>query len=256
MISASSASTGSADLSVPPSGELDSTGHPAPRPHGRPWGCCTEAVIDRTLHSATGSPRATGRRRPVAAPALLALLLAGQSALAADWSAGAQPYYPGPAVQPGHSGGSYRPTDSTTGQWQWQPGAGSGSAQASLPIWGQGGAYAPTGQPQAYPAEPWNGRSERITGEYRFRPRPDDKAAKSDDSPRYRPDAELARRSQQFWGLPGQDSSQYGGAPGAVFRPLRPEQEPATTRQYGGQPAGPPWSGLPTAPSTGYGYPY
>lgn len=236
------------------------------RPHGRPWGRCTEADIDRTFHSVTGPPRgwAVCRRLLVALGWLL--LLAGQPAIAADRTSGTAYLYPGASAQPGDlhgrqpgfSGGSYRPTDPPTGQWQGQQGRGSG-ATGMPSVWGQGGATPWNGQPPSYEAEPWSGQPGRTTSDYRFRPRPEDKAAKGDASPRYRPDPELARRSQQFWGIPGEDWSS-GGASGAVFRPLRPEEQQtdrsATAEQYPGLPVTPTWSGMPASPVPGYGYPY
>jgi hypothetical protein len=199
-----------------------------------------------------------------AAWAWVVLLVAGQPVLAADRAAGTSYFYPGAPVQSGNSysrqpapaGGNYRPTDSAVGQWQGQGQQALGSSSGGTPsAWGQGGTTTWYGQGTSGAAEAWPGQPAHLPSEYRFRPRPDDKSTKSDESLRYRPDPDLARRSQQSWGIPGQEW-QPGGAPGAIFRPLRPDEEPpgrsAKTEQHYGQP--PPWSGLPAAP--GYGYPY
>jgi hypothetical protein len=195
----------------------------------------------------------TGHHGSVVALALLALLSAA-TPLAADRGSGATRYYPDSSTQPGdaygrqqgYATGGYRPSDPAGTSWQGQTGAGSAST-----FDGQAGGYA---------AEPRSGQSDRRFGEYRFRQRPEDKVKQPDNSPRYRPDPELARRSQQFWGVPGQDSSQYDGGPAPVFRPLRPEQEQtsrsATSGQYHGEPPQSPWSGYPAAPFSGSVYPY
>lgn len=200
-----------------------------------------------------------GHHRPIAAAALLVLGAGGAQVYAADWKSGSAPNYSGAPAQPdsygrqqGYGGGSYRPTDSGSTRWQaptWAPSTA-----------GQGGTSTWNDQPQGSWAEPRPGQAEFHSGQYRFRQRPEDKTKKADDSPRYRPDPELTRRSQQFWGVPGQDPSQYGGAPGAVFRPLRPEQEPSSKPAAPGpryaEPASPPWPGHSVAPFSGYGYPY
>lgn len=265
MVSASPASTGSGGLSVPPGGELDSTGHPAPRPHGIPWGRCTEAVIDRTLHSATGSPRTTGLRRPAAGFLLVVGLIGGGLATAADWGAGSS-YSPGGSGQAGDpygrqkgTGGGYRPTEGSSAPWQAPAGTGSASSWPPTPASGQGEGSAWNGQSQGYRGQSATGQPDRPFTDYRFRQRPEDKTKKTDDAPRYRPDPELARRSQQFWGVPGQDPSAYGGGPGVVFRPLHPEQEQSgkgTTGKYRGDPVQPPPASYPGAPAYGYGYGY
>lgn len=205
----------------------------------------------------------TGHRRPLAALALLGLAAGPMPAGSADWASGS--YSPGASAQPAdafgrqqHYGGTYRPIDSPSAHWQAPAGSGAGST-GSPSTWDPRGAAVWNGEAQGLWTEPRPGASDRPLAEYRFRQRTEDKAQKTDDSPRFRPDPELTRRSQQSWGVPGQDPSHYGAGPRAVFRPLRPEQEqtsrPATTGQYSA-PAQPPWSGYPAAPPSGYGYPY
>lgn len=189
------------------------------------------------------------------------------SGWAADWNSGSSYNYPGasgPAAdvygryQQG-AGGSYRPTDGASAPWHAPTGTGAGATWSSS-AWAEGGgASAWNDQPQGYRGDSRAGQSERPLADYRFRQRPEDKAKMPDDALRYRPDPELARRSQQFWGVPGQDPSSFGGGPGVVFRPLRPEQEQSSrpkTGQYRGEPAQPPQAGYPGTPSYSYGYPY
>lgn len=190
--------------------------------------------------------------------------LGGGLAISADWGAGSS--YPGAANQAGDSysrqkgtAGSYRPTDGSTPTWQAPAGTGSAATWSPIPGGGQGGGSAWHGQSQGHWGQSATGQPDRPPLDYRFRPRPEDRATKSDDAPRYRPDPELARRSQQFWGLPGQDPSTYGAGPGVVFRPLNPGQEQSgkpTAEPHRGDLAKPPWGDHSAPPAYGYGYPY
>jgi hypothetical protein len=209
----------------------------------------------------------TGRGRRTIALAVLALLGGWSAASAADRGAGTAYYSPGASspgagaygAAAGPTGGNFRPTDSFGGQWSGQPGAGStwSPAAGGSP---SGGASAWDGSGYGFRGDAGSGQTGRPGGDYRFRPRPDDKATRTDDAPRYRPDPELARRSQQFWGVPGQDPSLYGGGPSPVFRPLQPEREqagrPAASGPGYGESTPPAWPAYPVAPSAGYGYPY
>lgn len=237
----------------------------------------------------TASLRTTGIRWLATAFVVLGSF-AGMLAFGADRASSSAYYYPGSAGSAGDAfarqqgaGGTYRPAESSTAPWQAPAGAGASSTWRPDPSWGQGGASAWSGQGQGfqtqgqqasgYQAQDYQpqgyggyqgpqavtGQGERPLGNYRFRQRAEDKAIKPDDSPRYRPDPELSRRSQQFWGVPGQDPSAYSAGPGIVFRPLRPEQEQSggsATGQYRGETAPPPLGGYPGPPGYGYGYPY
>lgn len=203
--------------------------------------------------------------RPTTTAVFLVCVAGAAAVNAADWRSGSTTYHPGATTQsdapfgpsPGYDVGTYRPHEYPGGQWQAAPGTNSEPGWAAGGS-GQRGAQGWSGQPQGYLTEPGTGRP---LSEYRFRQRAEDKVNKADDAPRYRPDPELSRRSQQFWGVPGQSPSEYGGAPGAVFRPLRPEQETsskpvAPTPRYA-EPGPPPsWSGYPGGFPSGYGYPY
>jgi hypothetical protein len=209
----------------------------------------------------------TGHHRAVVALALLALLSTAARALAVDWGGGKTYDYQGSSTRSGdaygrpqdQAAGSYRPGDAGGTSWQTQHGVGSMSAPPPA-TWGEGAASTWSGQTKGYATEPRSGQPDRRFGEYRFRQRPEDKAKQLDGSPRYRPDPELARRSQQLWGVPGQDPSQYGGGPAPVFRPLRPDQEQTSksvaSGQYYGDPPQSSWAGYPAAPFSGSGYPY
>lgn len=208
-----------------------------------------------------------GRLRRVAATALGVLIAGGAptSVPAADWTPGATHRYPGATAQAldgyapaqGYGSGTYRPSDTGSGQWEWPIGGGYGAGGFPGPA-SDGGSSGWGGQSYGPSAGSRAGQTERPVGEYRFRQRPEDRASKSDDAPRFRPDPDLARRSQQSWGVPGHDPSQYGGGPAAVFRPLGPDEQktgkPTASGAHPGQPAQPGWSAYPTAP--GYGYPY
>lgn len=186
-------------------------------------------------------------------------LLAATASFGADWDAGRTYYYP-PGAQTGdqqfrgYDYGDFRPQELAPGQGRAPSGSSAGygwSPQSSPGNAGGGWDSTPgrwSGPRPSHPDQP--------PSQYRFRPRPDDKTQKRDDAPRFRPDADLARRSQRYWGVPGQDPAEYGGAPGAVFRPLRPEAEQTS------KPA-PPDPELPPAlppPYPGFGgpgyYPY
>jgi hypothetical protein len=146
------------------------------------------------------------------------------------------------------------------GQWPGQTGTATGSAWSPYaagtgndPVWGAS-AY-------SFRGDSGSGQGGRPGADYRFRPRPEDKSTRADEGLRYRPDPDLARRSQQFWGVPGQDPALYGSGPAPVFRPLQPEREPTGRASTGGvqtygEPAPPAWSAYPMGPSAGYGYPY
>lgn len=214
----------------------------------------------------TGSPRTTGLRRAAAAVWVAAGLFVAGPVVAADWGTGSKYDYPGASAragdaygrQQGGAAGSYRPAEGSGGSWQ-APGSGGSASSTWSPstTWGQGGAAAWNGPSQGYRGPSTTGQADRPAGDYRFRQRPEDKSKKTDEGLRYRPDPELSRRSQQFWGVPGQDPSTYGGGPGVVFRPLHPEPEQSgkgmTGQQYRGDPSQPPLGGYPGAP---YGYPY
>ncbi len=208
----------------------------------------------------TAFVRTTDLRRPAIAFVLVVGLLGWGAATAADWGSGSSYYYPGPSGQSGDpygrqtgtGGGSYRPPEGASAPWQ------APAAPGSAPTWGQGGGSFGGSQPQVYRGQPATGQSDRPATDYRFRLRPEDKGKKTDEGLRYRPDPELARRSQQFWGVPGQDPSNYGGGPGVVFRPLYTEKEQpgrSATGQKPSEAAQPPWGGHPGAPAYG-GYPY
>lgn len=209
----------------------------------------------------------TGRGQRTIALAVLALLGGWSAASAAERGAGATYYQPGASyprpdgygTAPGPAAGTFRPTDSTAGSWPGQAGSWVGSARspyASSP----GDASPWDGSAYGFRGDAVPGQGGRPAADYRFRPRPEDKATRTDEGLRYRPDPDLARRSQQFWGVPGQDPGLYGSGPAPVFRPLQPEREragrPSSGGQAHGEPAPPAWSAYPMAPSAGYGYPY
>lgn len=201
--------------------------------------------------------------RPVALVPFCGFLLAATVSLGADRDAGRTYYYPPgeqAAGQPsgGHDYGDFRPRQFAPSHQGRTP-SGSGAGYDWSPQSPAGGAGASWDSPPGRWSEPRPSRPDQPLNQYRFRPRPDDKTLERDDAPRFRPDADLSRRSQRYWGVPGQDPADYGGAPGAVFRPLRPEADQTTN------PA-PPDPGLPPAlppalpPYPGYGgpgyYPY
>lgn len=169
--------------------------------------------------------------RPVALVPFCGLLLVATASLGADWDAGRTYYYPpgeqsGGRQTGGYDYGDFRPREPAPGQGRAP--SGSGGGYDWTPQFPDGGAGAPWDSAPGRWSEPRPSRPDQPLNQYRFRPRPDDKTKERDDAPRFRPDADLARRSQRYWGVPGQDPADYGGAPGAIFRPLRPEAGPAT----------------------------
>jgi hypothetical protein len=209
----------------------------------------------------------TGRGRRTIALAVLTLLGGWSTGFAAERGAGTTYLYPGgpPSGSAsygsgGPASGSFRPADPAMGPRQGQTGTTAGSTWSpyaagtgSDPAWG-GAAY-------GFRGDAGSGQGGRPATDYRFRPRPEDKSTRADEGLRYRPDADLSRRSQQFWGVPGQDPALYGSGPAPVFRPLQPEREPTGRASTGGvqtfgEPAPPAWPAYPMGPSAGYGYPY
>jgi len=195
--------------------------------------------------------------RPVVFAPFCGFLLFATASFGADWDTGRAYYYPpggqgGGQAPGGYDYGDFRPREFESGQAGTPFGSGAGYDRS--PKSSTGGAATPWDSAPGRWSEPRPSRPDQPLSQYRFRPRPDDKAKEQDNAPRFRPDADLARRSQRYWGVPGQDSADYGGAPGAVFRPLRPEADQA---------AKPPDPGLPPElppPYPGFGgpgyYPY
>jgi hypothetical protein len=200
--------------------------------------------------------------RPVALVPFCGLLLAATASLGEDWDAGRTYYYPpgnqsGGQPAGGYDYGDFRPREPAPSQGRTPSGSGGGYDWS--PQFPDGAAGAPWDSAPGRWSEPRPSRPDQPLNQYRFRPRPDDKAKERDDAPRFRPDADLARRSQRYWGVPGQEPGDYGGAPGAIFRPLRPEAGQTTSPvapDPGPPPALPP--ALPVYPGfggPGY-YPY
>jgi hypothetical protein len=195
---------------------------------------------------------------PLVVSVLMLVAITAPLAFAADWDSGRTYYYPG-VTEPGTRGaggqagygtGSFRPREPSEGRpptwagggspYEWAPDR---PAATESPAWG---GVAPGQWSESRPVQP------QPPSQYRFRPVPEDKSRPQDDAPRFRPDADLARRSQRYWGVPGQEPSQFGGGPAAIFRPLREEAEgtraeppPPALPEY------PPWGG----PGAGY-FPY
>lgn len=209
----------------------------------------------------------TGRGWRTGTLAALTLLGAWSTSFAAERGAGTTHFYPAGSSfgsstygGAGAASGGFRPADPAPGQWPGQTGAAAGPAWSPY--------AAGTGNDSAWGASAYSFRGDsgsaqggRPATEYRFRPRPEDKATRADEGPRYRPDADLARRSQQFWGVPGQDPALYGSGPAPVFRPLQPEREQTGRASTGGgrsygEPVPPAGWGYPAGSSAGYGYPY
>lgn len=209
----------------------------------------------------------TGRGRRTIALAVLTLLGGWSPGFAAERGAGTTYLYPGSSSSGsatygsgGPASGGFRPADPAMGQRPGQTGTAAGTAWSPY--------AAGTGNDSAWGASAYGFRSDAGSGQggrpatdYRFRPRPEDKSTRADEGLRYRPDADLARRSQQSWGVPGQDPALYGSGPGPVFRPLQSDREPTGRASTGsvqtyGEPAPPAWSAYPMAPPAGYGYPY
>ncbi len=168
---------------------------------------------------------------PVAITSLLCFLLSAPVVVAKDWDSGRTYYYP-PGTSEGdpsrgqarsYDYGDFRPREFTSGQERTQPGGGPVYDRAPQSATAPGGSW--NGHASGQWSEPRPTRPDRPLGQYRFRPRADDKALEQSDAPRFRPDADLSRRSQRYWGVPGQDPADYGGAPGMIFRPLRPETD-------------------------------
>jgi hypothetical protein len=188
--------------------------------------------------------------RPIATLTLLGC--AWQGAVAAETaSRTAQPYYayPSEGVGAGRSAwesGAYPARPATPGS---AAGVG-GFAQG----FDRGGTYAPpssgatsSGSPRDKPFE-----------QYRFRRRPEDRAAEPQDALKYRPDPDLARRSYQNWGVPGQEWSDAARGPAVIFRPQDGESTASRRSQPGPALPEPPGVPSPYAPDwpAPYGPPY
>lgn len=218
--------------------------------------------VGRFLSNLMGSARMK-RHGPIAI-ALLAFLAVGPAAFGAEGRSGQPYYYPNSSdrdtrvfgTQQSYDSGSFRPREFPIGGAQGRTN-GSGYTRAPQAP-DAAGAAAWNGGAQGYWSEPRAVQPDQPMTQYRFRPRAEDKTKERDDSPRYRPDPDLARRSQRYWGVPGQEPSTYGGGPAVIFRPLRPEQE-AMEKQAPppAYPAAiPPWPGNQSWGGPGYGYPY
>jgi len=152
--------------------------------------------------------------RPLAT--FLLLGFAWQVAYAADYGARSYQAYPADARSGGATSsserGAYAPRAAGPGSTSTWGGAPSGSA---------GGYAAPSGGvPGGLSAR------DRPPENYRFRPRADERNADPPDTLRFRPDPDLARRSYQNWGNPGQEWSEGSRGPAVIFRP-RGDDPPA-----------------------------
>lgn len=166
----------------------------------------------------------------------LLLGLAWQVAFAADSGVRSYQAYPADVRSGGvplsREAGTFAPRGSAPG---------SASTRGVSPS-GPAGAYSvPSGGiPGSLPAR------DRLQEHYRFRPRADDRSADPPDALKFRPDPDLARRSYQNWGGPGQEWSEGSRGPAVIFRP-REVDSPAERRS-------PPSTAYPepSAPVPGY----
>ncbi len=166
----------------------------------------------------------------------LLLGFAWQVAFAADY--GARSYQPYPADV--RSGGV--PSSRETGAFAPRAsGPGSASTWGASPSGSAGTNSVPSGRvPGGLPAR------DRPPEHYRFRPRADDRSADPPDALKFRPDPDLARRSYQNWGGPGQEWSEGSRGPAVIFRPR--EAAPSAERRSPQSTAYP----EPPAPVPGY----
>lgn len=183
--------------------------------------------------------------RPIAT--LILLGLASQVAVAVEPAGRASPYYP----YPGGASGGARPASEPGGY----------STHAGPQAWGgaspgidRGGSYAPP----TYGTSGGASSRDKPYEQYRFRQRSEDRRVESPDTLRYRPDSDLARRSYQNWGVPGQEWSEGARGPAVIFRP-RDQEQPADRKA---QPAPAYPEALPQGPGyypewpPAYGAPY
>lgn len=180
----------------------------------------------------------------------LLLGIAWQVALAAD-DGRPKTFYPYPSD----------PADSATkvpwenGRYSARPGA-----PGAAPAWSGSGAAGDRGGSHASPSYGGGGSfRDKPQEQYRFRQRPEDRRIESPDALKYRPDPDLARRSYQNWGVPGQEWSDVSRGPAVIFRPRDQDQGMPDRRS---QPApaypdlGPPGPGFYPDWPPAYGPPY
>ena len=180
----------------------------------------------------------------------LLLGLAWQAAVAAD-DGRPKPFYSYPSDPTGSS--TRAPWES--GSYPARPGA-----SGAVPTWSGSGAAGDRGGSYASPSYGGAGSfRDKPQEQYRFRQRPEDRRIESPDALRYRPDPDLARRSYQNWGVPGQEWSEASRGPAVIFRP-RDQEHGTSDRRSPSAPAypdvGTPGPGIYPDWPPAYGPPY